>query len=107
MYQEESSQFTHDGSLYDLNTVLQLSAAVPVRTVEVSKLAWSCTPADKATTERALKTNLQYPILVTDYKDKLVTVDGYHRLLKAIKIGVKFLPCKHISADILAKAKIS
>jgi hypothetical protein len=44
--------------------------------------------------EYALSTNLEDPILFVPFKHEAQLIDGFHRLLKAIKTGVKTLPCK-------------
>ena len=106
-YQEEASScFTHDGVLYNLNTVLWLSAKLPIETIEVSELVWTVGIVSPEELKRAERTDLTCPILVAKFGDRLVTVDGYHRLIKAIHTAESSLPCRHVTEEILLAARI-
>lgn len=107
VYQEEASScFTHDGVLYSLNTVLRLVPEYPVVTVRVGELAWSVNPPTEDEKTRAEQTDLKHPVLVANFGERLVTVDGYHRLIKAIQEGVETLPARMVSEEVLLLARI-
>ncbi|MEK7507475.1 MAG: hypothetical protein AAB602_00110 [Patescibacteria group bacterium] len=51
--------------------------------------------------ERAEKTDLRFPIVITEYNSRLVILDGVHRLVKAYirgdkKIKAKIIPKEHL-----------
>lgn len=106
LYQEEkTSTFTHDGVEYSLNKVLKLVDDKSVTDYDVSDLKWVL----KHTTverDRVEAADLSKPILVTKWEDKLVAIDGAHRLTKAVEDDVKTLPGKLVSKADLKKAEI-
>lgn len=108
LYQEEKgSNFTHDGKDYDLNKILKLVDKQDEIEVKVDDLEWEIEEELSADDdERVKNADLNAPILVTKWEDKLVTVDGYHRLIKAVRDGVKELPAKEVSKEQLEKARI-
>jgi hypothetical protein len=107
LYQEKGSTFTHDGKEYDLNKVLRsVDKQDPIK-VAVKDLEWEIEDDLMADDdERVKKADLSAPILVTKWQDKIVTVDGYHRLIKAVRDGVKELPAKEVSKEQLEKALV-
>lgn len=114
LYQEEKGgSFTHDGNEYDLNTVLKATDKQDVIQVPVSDLKWEAEgeSIESAEEQRIKDADITKPILVTKWKDqdetKLVTVDGFHRLMKAIRDGVKHLPGRMVSKSQLKDALIS
>jgi ParB-like chromosome segregation protein Spo0J len=50
--------------------------------------------------------DISVPILIARYNDKLVVIDGFHRLKKAIKLGKKELPAKYINDRLLSYFEI-
>jgi hypothetical protein len=46
--------------------------------------------------ERIESADLEYPILVGRFGGRHVILDGFHRLLKAIKNGATFMECKNV-----------
>ena len=107
IYQEEDdSYFVHDGVWYHLNTVLKLSADLPVVKIAVTDLKWLLDKPTKEDIERADRSDTGCPILVTKWNGKVVTLDGYHRLIKAVRGGEEFLPGKRVSKEILRVAKL-
>lgn len=106
-YQEEDSTFVHDNNWYNLNTVLQLAEHLPVELVEVGELLWCVEKLTDEEIERADKADLSFPILVTRWGGRLVTVDGFHRLIKAVRCGVTTLPSKYIDEETLRAARMT
>jgi hypothetical protein len=105
LYQErKNSTFTHDDVEYDLNKVLKAVDEQPVEKYRVSELKWILkhTSVDK---ERVKKANKRTPILVTKWKNKLVVLDGAHRLTKAVENGDSELSGKYVTKEVLKKAK--
>jgi hypothetical protein len=109
-YREEPlGNFTHDGTDYYLNPILERSAALPVEQFLVRDLDWIIDDADDEDTndvERITHADLSAPILVTHWRGRLVVLDGYHRLLKAKREGRAELPGKLIPEEWLLAARI-
>jgi len=53
--------------------------------------------------KRVDQADIQYPILVTNYKSKLVILDGVHRLVKIYENGSKVVRAKMIPAEYLSQ----
>lgn len=103
LYQEEpGSSFTHDSIEYDLNKLLVLTDQSPVAYFLVSDLAWILAETDQSRIDSA---DLSAPILVTEWENKWVVIDGWHRLQKAVSKRVKVLPGKVVSAEQLRSVK--
>lgn len=51
--------------------------------------------------EKIKKSDLSFPIIITNYQDKSVILDGVHRLAKAYLEGRKTIEVKNISYEIL------
>lgn len=99
-YREPGSTFTHDGVEYDLNGVLLESDSIPVHQYSVDKLKWILEGAT-GNVNRVRSADISTPILVHKLRGKLVAVDGFHRVSKAVENGVKSLPGRLITDDIL------
>ena len=97
LYQEgPESTFTHKGKVYQLDPFLREAETLPTVKVEVSRLAWVSKYA-QPDPERVRVADLKVPILFTvDREYGYVVIDGFHRLTKAIKQGLKELPGKEI-----------
>lgn len=107
-YREEGT-FGQNGVKYNLNCILTHVERQKPKPVSISKLDWLLEEAPLEDTaehrERVERADISAPILVADYEGKLVVVDGMHRLTKAKKIGISFLPSRFISAKVLEKCK--
>ncbi len=105
-YQEgPSSTVTHQKKEYQIDKILTLVKSEPIIQIEVNKLNWILkygTP-DPARMEKA---DYKYPLLVTEENGKYFVIDGFHRLAKANREGVKKLPCKIVSLSNLQEAEI-
>lgn len=105
-YQEEDdSEFTHDGVLYNLNKILTLTASHTVKMFDIEDLKWA---VEDVTLEKARKQRADYsvPLLVTNWQGKWVVIDGTHRLAKALDAGIKELPVRIVSAKELEAARV-
>ena len=103
----ESGSFTHDGVKYDLAKALKSVEGSPTETIPVKELSWVL-KYDTPDSNRVEKADLKAPILVAkDSKGRMATVDGLHRLTKAVKSGVESLPAREVSvSDLLKVSKI-
>lgn len=99
------STATHDGKLYQLDTIFKLSALVPIKEFPIKELAWVL-DYDTPNPERVEIADITAPIIVTPWEDKWVVIDGLHRLAKALELGLPTLPAKIIHRVILAIAEI-
>lgn len=107
MYQEEpGSTFTHDGREYDLNYLLRCSRLFPITAVPVDELTWVL-EYDSPNVHRLIAADLEAPVLVTLWNDKLVVLDGLHRMAKAMVMGRKTIPGRYIPAYVLSLALIA
>ncbi len=97
-YQEEPGRYiTHDGADYWLNPILRLADNAAVEEINVADLRWIITDP----TEASAYADISKPILVTKWKGKLVVIDGYHRLLKSVKMGKNTIPAKMVDNRLL------
>jgi hypothetical protein len=94
--EEEGGSFTHDGKEYDLNKLFELTQDFPLAYFFVGDLKWILDEDDQ---ERTLDADLNAPILVTQWQDKWVVLDGVHRLAKAISIQQSHLPGRFVTMD--------
>jgi SPP1 gp7 family putative phage head morphogenesis protein len=103
-----------DGEYIDLNRALIKAANKPTTYVDIDTIYFD--PSEKifdtedAFTKKSLgderritKADLDTPLLLEEFKDtfsrKLLWIDGWHRLVKAKRLGIKKLPAKIISHD--------
>lgn len=104
LYQEEKgSTFTHDGDDYDINKLFKLSEKLPVIKTKVSDLEWinKGFKPSKRDLRREKEADDNVPILITKWHNKLVVLDGFHRLLKAEDSNIKELPARIIDKKML------
>jgi superfamily II DNA or RNA helicase len=93
-----NSTFIHDGNEYRVDDALEQVKNQKVVQANVSDLDWILqygTPDQ----ERLNKVDLKFPILTTEYGNRLATVDGYHRLFKAKQDGVETVPVKLVDTS--------
>lgn len=106
LYQEgKSSTVTHDGKKYNIDNLLRKAKDVEVENFNVDDLKWIIKDT-KIDEDRVKKANTRYPILVTRWKNKIVVLDGLHRLAKSIKHKKEKIKGKMISAKMLKSALI-
>lgn len=107
VYQEEGSTFSGDGKTHDLNYIFRAVANDPIHQIEVSELIWVLEyDQTERDAQRDDAADLSFPILVTRYKGMELAIDGCHRLRKAVKLGVKTLPYRRVSSDLMRKSMI-
>lgn len=103
-YQEEAGgTVTHDGSKYDLNKLFKLTDKQPKAYFKVKDLEWIIKEDEQ---DRIDDADLSSPILVTEWKNKWVVLDGFHRLLKAVNEKVEELTGRVVSAEQLEQVKV-
>lgn len=107
LYQEEKeSTVDHDGHTYSVNKLLRSAEDIDIEEFDVDDLKWILRH-EELDIERVKRKEIKYPILVTDWKKKLVTLDGIHRLAKAYLLDHKKIKGKRITHEMLEKAKLS
>lgn len=103
--EEEGGTFESNSEVYDLNAILKSVAEEPIEMISVSKLKWVleyCTPDEK----RVEAADLSAPLLVTKDGGKELTVDGLHRLTRAVRENVTELPYRRVSSKVMKDAVI-
>ena len=96
-YQEEdTSTFSQNGKVYNLNKLFKLTKNKPTQMFPVSSLKWilAYTTVD---IDRVKRADLEAPILVAKCNGSYVVVDGAHRLTKAVSECVTCLPSKYVT----------
>lgn len=107
VYQEEDGPTDgafHDGNLYSVNKLVELTQDTPVQQISVADLMWHL-PYDGMNNDRMSAADLSVPILVTMMQGKYVVLDGAHRLTKAATTGVDTIPAKLVTKEMLQQAK--
>lgn len=104
-YQEEpGSSFTHNNVKYDLNKLLTLMEDMPVTLLPTPMLAWVL-KHDKPDPKRLMKADITVPILVHETSHNGVplftTIDGLHRLAKAIQQNKPVVKAKMVPDTLL------
>jgi hypothetical protein len=100
--EEDDSAFTHDGEMYNLNCALVEADRHPIERVAVADLRWimehpdGCEPPDDD--ERIARADLTTPLLLVRWEGLLATVDGAHRLARALREHVTELPCRTLTS---------
>jgi hypothetical protein len=113
IYQEpKDSSFTHEGAQYDLNAILKATKDNETVDVEIADLIWvfKYDPMTEEDADRIFGSDLEAPILITveteDDQEKVVVLDGEHRLAKAVLSGRATLPAVKVDREFLSKFKI-
>lgn len=117
IYQESNEgKFTHNGVKYNLNKALKISHSRPTIKVKTADISWilgynfvnvdgkmvcySCRKGpDNWHEERINKADLVAPIITTKENDRIIVLDGIHRLDKAMRMGIEELPAKSLSKE--------
>ena len=107
-YNEEMSTFTHDNKLYDLKKLNDIVKENPVKKFKVSDLVWifKWDDPNEDHPERISTARLSVPILVTHWKNKLVVIDGLHRLKKAENLKMTEIEGKLVTQDQLQMVEL-
>ena len=105
-YSEEGS-FTHDGVEYDIKKAFNIAKDKNKRSFKVKDLEWVL-KHDTPDKTRKDKADLSAPIMVAkDKKGRLTTVDGLHRLAKAVELKKSSIKGVFLSDKDLEECKIS
>jgi len=98
--------FTHDGVVYNLTVVRYMLRSQPMFVLPINKLTWVLA-FDTPDPERVRLSKHRYPLIVArDKKNRWTIVDGLHRLERYRQKGVKIVPVKLATPEILALAKV-
>ena len=62
--------------------------SVPVVEFDITRLLWMY-DGQELDQERVDNADLSFPVIITPWNDKFVTLDGFHRVAKAIQLGHK------------------
>lgn len=104
------STVTHDGHLYQLDKIFKMTHRSEVIEVDIDKLAWIVEKhlsKDPDFMRRIHAADPDVPIILTPWDGKWMVIDGFHRLAKAIFLGMKKIKAKVIREKDLKKALIS
>lgn len=105
-YQEEpGSSFTHWNVKYNLNDVLDMSAAIKPETVTMKHLEW-CVVKD-LDPQRVANADTSVPLIAIREKGVVYVLDGNHRLRKLHDQGAQSAQVKFITQDILDIARLN
>ncbi len=102
---EKIDVYTHDGADYDLTKTRILMRDKKTFFLSINELTWVF-KHDTPDPHRVLHAKIRWPLLVARYRGKWVVVDGLHRLKRYQNSGIKAIPVKHVTNDILAKVKL-
>lgn len=101
-----TNTFTHDDQEYNLDYVRKASRNLPRTLVKVKDLEWLLEECEWTTEDSKRYAYLGRPVFIVKWEDKLVVVDGYHRLHRAVRKGLEHLPAIYITDEIMEKAKL-
>ena len=104
-YSEYKSTFIHNDIEYDLNKLFELTSETKSEKTDIKLLDWVLQYTD-VDIKRVKKADINIPIIITNSNNKLVVLDGVHRLQKAIDNKDKFILTKFIDEKELEKCKI-
>jgi hypothetical protein len=97
--------FTHDSIEYDLTKVRKELRDNKAFLLPITDLLW-IHKFDTPKEERIRKAKLRWPLIVVRWGNKWVVVDGLHRLELYRRKGIKKIPVKEATLEILEKCKL-
>jgi len=100
-----TNTFTHDHHEYDLDKIRVLTRSEKAFLLPISNLLWVLNH-DKPDENRVLKAKHRWPLLVVKWNGKWTVVDGLHRLEKYRRKGIKVIPVKEVSQEMLKKSLV-
>lgn len=103
-YQEQNSTFSHQGKTFDLNVLFRQRREIA--SISVAELEWILQHTPPLDPDRVDRADLTAPILATRFEDKVLTIDGLHRVTKAKRDRVATLPGHWVTEAELAAAQI-
>lgn len=108
MYKEgDDSIAQSEGKSYRVDDLIALTEKLKPESIPVRRLSWIMlyTEVDR---DRINQANLKVPVIVVqDEKKRYVTLDGAHRLAKAMELGATSLPCYLLKAKDLAGIELT
>lgn len=106
-YSEESdSTFQNGNDVYQLNIIFKLSEDIKPIAMKTNDLSWILKYTD-VDSKRVKSADISVPILVWKNKGQWVTVDGAHRLKKAMNEHKDIIHVKVLNDTLMQKALIS
>lgn len=107
LYQEGNcSTIEHNGHLYSVDKLLRAAENVDIEEFEIDDLKWILKHVDKLDPKRVEQKRIKYPILITKTDNRLIVLDGIHRLVKAIKLGHTKIKGRYINHETFQKTKL-
>lgn len=109
---ELGDQFNHDNVSYDLKLVRRLVRNLPRVLFSVEELKWLLPHCEWTEEDEKRKVYIRRPIFCVNWIDpedrinKIVVVDGLHRLKRAVDLKMEFLPGIWVPEEVMAAAKI-
>lgn len=97
--------FSHDHGVYDLTKVRRMVLGSKAFFLPIGQLLWVL-HYDHPDEKRVLKAKIRHPLLVAKYRGKWAIVDGLHRLERYRRRGIRVIPVKLVTDDMLRKAYI-
>lgn len=107
LYQEPKSTIKSNANYYDLNIIFKAVEHQPVEHIALSELLWILKHIDPLDPERVQRSDVSVPILVTQYRNKELAIDGLHRLVKASQLHMRTIPYKRVSKEVFESALVS
>ncbi len=102
-----TSTFRHQGNTYLVDELLALTKHLKSVDFPLSKLAWMVEDLSIDDITRVKNADLSYPIIVNEYTPgKFVTLDGYHRVVKAIQKNLKYIKAIVVDKTIFDKLQL-
>jgi hypothetical protein len=98
--------FTHAGKLYNLVKARHLIRHDKSFLLPIDSLLWILQYDSPESEERISKAKHRYPLIVSKWNGRWVVVDGLHRLVKYQRKGIRVIPVKELTADMLRKCLI-
>jgi hypothetical protein len=103
----DDSSVTDSGHVYDLNRLLSATLGMPTQQFQVNELVWIFKWDDPAKDPgRENAADLNAPILVTKEGNRLVVLDGLHRLGKAAEQHQATIKGILVNPEILARYRL-
>ena len=105
-FDSEEDTVTHNGEIYSMKKIFDIVKYKTIYNVPIKKLDWIL-PFTTVSEDRVVTANLDTPLIITMSDDKWVTIDGAHRLTKAVRESVKKIRGRVISKEELDSCKLS
>lgn len=102
------NSFTHNGNEYNLSLLIDIIKDNPIEEIKVDDLTWIFEFDNPLLDdpERITTADIKVPIIVVKFYNKIVVLDGLHRLAKAKIKELKTLPGRYVEKEQLLKARI-